>query len=110
MKGLDGIQWPIYVGTGCVFKRHAFYGYDAPKREKGLTRTCKCVPKWFCFGFCCSDKRKKKKANKLKNDINEIMISRMTNYQHVCALDGINKNEGKFKKNLPLYNNVFLSL
>lgn len=39
MKGLDGIQGPIYVGTGCVFKRHAFYGYDALKREKGLTRT-----------------------------------------------------------------------
>ncbi|KHN41284.1 Cellulose synthase A catalytic subunit 6 [UDP-forming] [Glycine soja] len=27
MKGLDGIQGPIYVGTGCVFRRQAFYGY-----------------------------------------------------------------------------------
>uniref|UniRef100_A0A0D9WY72 Cellulose synthase n=1 Tax=Leersia perrieri TaxID=77586 RepID=A0A0D9WY72_9ORYZ len=26
MKGLDGIQGPIYVGTGCVFRRQALYG------------------------------------------------------------------------------------
>ncbi|VAH97355.1 unnamed protein product [Triticum turgidum subsp. durum] len=34
MKGLDGIQGPIYVGTGCVFRRQALYGYDAPKTKK----------------------------------------------------------------------------
>lgn len=27
MKGLDGIQGPVYVGTGCVFNRQALYGY-----------------------------------------------------------------------------------
>ncbi|CAN0885537.1 Cellulose synthase A catalytic subunit 7 [UDP-forming] [Linum grandiflorum] len=30
MKGLDGIQGPVYVGTGCVFSRQALYGYDPP--------------------------------------------------------------------------------
>jgi hypothetical protein len=29
MKGLDRIPGPIYAGTGCVFRRHALYGYDA---------------------------------------------------------------------------------
>ncbi|KAF9607569.1 hypothetical protein IFM89_036931, partial [Coptis chinensis] len=44
MKGLDGIQGPIYVGTGCVFLRQALYGFDSPPRRnprKDL-RTC-CV-------------------------------------------------------------------
>ncbi|CAI9087235.1 OLC1v1021259C1 [Oldenlandia corymbosa var. corymbosa] len=30
MKGLDGIQGPMYVGTGCVFNRQALYGYGPP--------------------------------------------------------------------------------
>jgi hypothetical protein len=34
MKGLDGIQGPIYVGNGCVFRRQALYGYDAPKIKR----------------------------------------------------------------------------
>lgn len=75
MKGLDGIQGPIYVGTGCVFRRQALYGYDAPKTKKPPTRTCNCWPKW-CFCCCCcpgrkrkapakgtQDKKKKKKGN-----------------------------------------------
>ncbi|KAF4378171.1 hypothetical protein G4B88_022994 [Cannabis sativa] len=35
MKGLDGIQGPMYVGTGCVFNRQALYGYDPVVSEKG---------------------------------------------------------------------------
>ncbi|XP_010266322.1 PREDICTED: probable cellulose synthase A catalytic subunit 3 [UDP-forming] isoform X2 [Nelumbo nucifera] len=59
MKGLDGIQGPIYVGTGCAFRRQALYGYDAPKTKKPPTRTCNCWPKWCCCACCCSGKRKK---------------------------------------------------
>ncbi|CAM6003663.1 unnamed protein product, partial [Sphagnum balticum] len=33
LKGLDGIQGPVYVGTGCVFRRRALYGYDPPTKE-----------------------------------------------------------------------------
>ncbi|XP_078174315.1 putative cellulose synthase A catalytic subunit 5 [UDP-forming] isoform X2 [Carex rostrata] len=59
MKGLDGIQGPIYVGTGCVFRRQALYGYDAPKKKKPPSRTCNCWPKW-CFCCCCCGTRKNK--------------------------------------------------
>ncbi|KAL7244546.1 hypothetical protein ACSBR2_000015 [Camellia fascicularis] len=72
MKGLDGIQGPIYVGTGCVFRRHALYGYDAPKTKKSPTRTCNCLPKWCCCGCCCSGRKKKKlKANKPKSEMKQ---------------------------------------
>ncbi|XP_065848978.1 cellulose synthase A catalytic subunit 7 [UDP-forming] [Euphorbia lathyris] len=55
MKGLDGIQGPVYVGTGCVFRRQALYGYDPPKGPKRPKMvTCDCCP---CFGG-----RKKKLA------------------------------------------------
>ncbi|KAL5555785.1 hypothetical protein UlMin_038021 [Ulmus minor] len=65
MKGLDGIQGPIYVGTGCVFRRQALYGFDAPAKKKRPSRTCNCWPKWCCF--CCgSRKNKNGKSNKEK--------------------------------------------
>jgi len=31
---LDGIQGPVYVGTGCVFNRTALYGYEPPLKPK----------------------------------------------------------------------------
>nr|APU87545.1 CesA5 [Plantago ovata] len=65
MKGLDGLQGPIYVGTGCVFRRQALYGFDAPKKKKAPSRTCNCWPKWCCFG-CGSRKKKKEKEKKEK--------------------------------------------
>ncbi|KAG4377374.1 hypothetical protein GLYMA_18G098032v4 [Glycine max] len=71
MKGLDGIQGPIYVGTGCVFRRQAFYGYDVPTSKKAPRKTCNCWPKWCCC-LCCGSKKKKIKAKssvkkKIKN-------------------------------------------
>ena len=71
MKGLDGIQGPIYVGTGCVFRRQALYGYDAPKTKKLPTRTCNCWPKWWCCGCCCTGRRRKKKTNKPKSEVKQ---------------------------------------
>ncbi|KAG5563976.1 hypothetical protein RHGRI_000223 [Rhododendron griersonianum] len=48
MKGLDGIQGPVYVGTGCVFRRQALYGYEPPKGPKRPKMvSCDCCP---CFG------------------------------------------------------------
>nr|XP_008338760.2 cellulose synthase A catalytic subunit 2 [UDP-forming] isoform X2 [Malus domestica] len=70
MKGLDGIQGPIYVGTGCVFRRQALYGYDAPTKKKPPRKTCNCWPKWCCL--CCGSRKnknaksKKEKKKKLK--------------------------------------------
>ncbi|XP_039026220.1 cellulose synthase A catalytic subunit 2 [UDP-forming]-like isoform X2 [Hibiscus syriacus] len=66
MKGLDGIQGPIYVGTGCVFRRQALYGFDAPVTKKPPGKTCNCLPKWCCFLCCCSRKNKKTKQRKEK--------------------------------------------
>lgn len=61
MKGLDGIQGPVYVGTGCVFNRQALYGYDPPASEKRPKMTCDCFPKWCC---CCCGGSRKSKSNK----------------------------------------------
>ncbi|MBA0677946.1 hypothetical protein Goari_019318, partial [Gossypium aridum] len=66
MKGLDGLQGPIYVGTGCVFRRQALYGFDAPVTKKPPGKTCNCLPKWCCFLCCCSRKNKKQKQKKEK--------------------------------------------
>ncbi|KAL3641107.1 Cellulose synthase A catalytic subunit 6 [UDP-forming] [Castilleja foliolosa] len=68
MKGLDGIQGPIYVGTGCVFRRQALYGYDAPKKTKPPGKSCNCLPKWccFCFGSKKKSRKGKSKDNKKK--------------------------------------------
>ncbi|KAJ8561446.1 hypothetical protein K7X08_027636 [Anisodus acutangulus] len=69
MKGLDGIQGPIYVGTGCVFRRQALYGHDAPKKAKPPGKTCNCWPNWCCF--CCKS-RKKHKNGKTSKDKKKI--------------------------------------
>ncbi|KAJ8431241.1 hypothetical protein Cgig2_028631 [Carnegiea gigantea] len=61
MRGLDGIQGPVYVGTGCVFNRQALYGYDPPASEKRPKMTCDCWPSWCC---CCCGRRKKSKSKK----------------------------------------------
>ncbi|KAG6751592.1 hypothetical protein POTOM_043789 [Populus tomentosa] len=85
MRGLDGIQGPIYVGTGCVFRRHALYGYDAPKTKKPPTRTCNCLPKWCC-GCFCSGRKKKKKTNKPKSELKK---RNSKTFEPVGALEGI---------------------
>lgn len=33
MKCLDGVQGPMYVGSGCVFNRQALYGYKPPSEK-----------------------------------------------------------------------------
>ncbi|XP_054820878.1 probable cellulose synthase A catalytic subunit 6 [UDP-forming] [Prosopis cineraria] len=63
MKGLDGIQGPIYVGARCMFKRQTLYGYDAPRTKKTPAKTCNCWPKWCCL-CCCLRKKKKSKNSK----------------------------------------------
>ncbi|KAI5076718.1 hypothetical protein GOP47_0008783 [Adiantum capillus-veneris] len=62
MKGLDGVQGPVYVGTGCVFRRQALYGYEPPHKVKKQSMACDCLP-----GFLCGPSRPKKpKAKKSK--------------------------------------------
>lgn len=91
MKGLDGIQGPIYVGTGCVFRRQALYGYDAPTKKKPPRKTCNCLPSWCCL--CCGS-RKKKKNKTAKTNVKKLPnldISKKT-----LALENIEEGiEGK---------------
>lgn len=61
MKGLDGIQGPVYVGTGCVFNRQALYGYG-PLSLPVLPKSS------FCSSCCCCCRRSKK-ASENQNDI-----------------------------------------
>lgn len=60
MKGLDGLQGPIYVGTGCVFRRRALYGYDAPANKKVPSKTCNCWPEWCFLCYGCGSRKDKK--------------------------------------------------
>ncbi len=48
----------MYVGTGCVFRRQALYGYEAPyKGGKPPKSSCGgCCPSW-----CCGSRKKDKK-------------------------------------------------
>ncbi|KAJ1385647.1 Cellulose synthase [Sesbania bispinosa] len=50
MKCLDGIQGPVYVGTGCVFNRQALYVYEPPLSKKRPKKSGCCWP--LCC--CCS--------------------------------------------------------
>ncbi|XP_028784395.1 cellulose synthase-like protein D2 [Neltuma alba] len=34
MRALDGLQGPVYVGTGCLFRRTALYGFDPPQMKE----------------------------------------------------------------------------
>jgi len=51
MRALDGLMGPVYVGTGCLFRRIALYGFDPPRAKEHHPGFCSC-----CFS------RKKKKS------------------------------------------------
>ncbi|NP_001302952.1 cellulose synthase A catalytic subunit 2 [Brassica napus] len=95
MKGLDGIQGPIYVGTGCVFRRQALYGFDAPKKKKPPGKTCNCWPKWCCL--CCGLRKKgktKAKDNKTNlKDTTSTQIHAVENIQEgaIVAVSNVEK-------------------
>ncbi|KAI6699734.1 hypothetical protein NL676_014058 [Syzygium grande] len=84
MKGLDGLQGPIYVGTGCVFRRQALYGHDAPSKKKPPSKTCNCWPKWCCL--CCGGRKNKK--GKTKRERSKKPKNRETSKQ-IHALENI---------------------
>ncbi|RAL46320.1 hypothetical protein DM860_015313 [Cuscuta australis] len=57
MRALDGLQGPVYVGTGCLFRRMALYGFDPPRSKEHHPGLCSC---------CCFWRSSKKNA-KLSN-------------------------------------------
>ncbi|KAL3515146.1 hypothetical protein ACH5RR_022048 [Cinchona calisaya] len=40
MRALDGLQGPVYVGTGCLFRRIALYGFDPPRYKEDHSGSC----------------------------------------------------------------------
>ncbi|KAH6793027.1 cellulose synthase family protein [Perilla frutescens var. hirtella] len=58
MKGLDGIQGPVYVGTGCVFNRQALYGYGPSNLPTLPTKSSSSSCSW-CSSCCCCCRGKK---------------------------------------------------
>ncbi|CAH9144471.1 unnamed protein product [Cuscuta epithymum] len=40
MRALDGLQGPVYVGTGCLFRRTALYGFDPPRNKEYQPSCC----------------------------------------------------------------------
>ncbi|KMZ72479.1 Cellulose synthase, family GT2 [Zostera marina] len=57
LRGLDGIQGPVYVGTGCVFNRIALYGYEPPLKDKKISKF---------FSYLCGGSRKKSSKSSKK--------------------------------------------
>ncbi|GKE92851.1 cellulose synthase-like protein D3, partial [Tanacetum coccineum] len=58
MRALDGLQGPVYVGTGCLFRRIASYGFDSPKTKERHLSFCSC---------CCSGRKKDKFSTPKEN-------------------------------------------
>ncbi|CAN1236544.1 Cellulose synthase-like protein D3 [Linum grandiflorum] len=45
MRALDGLMGPVYVGTGCLFRRIALYGFDPPRAKEDNPGCCSsCFP------------------------------------------------------------------
>nr|ACZ82298.1 cellulose synthase [Phyllostachys edulis] len=59
LRGLDGIQGPVYVGTGCVFNRTALYGYEPPVKQK---------KKGGFLSSLCGGRKKTSKSKKTSSD------------------------------------------
>jgi hypothetical protein len=58
---MEGIQGPMFVGIGCMFRRRTLYGYDPPTKEK---------TKKVIQNICCGAHKPTKK-NKLAHASNK---------------------------------------
>ncbi|KAK4256759.1 hypothetical protein QN277_006443 [Acacia crassicarpa] len=105
MKGLDGLQGPIYVGTGCVFRRQALYGYDAPAKKKRPSKTCNCWPKWCCCLWCCGNRKKNNGKSKTKTK-KKVKLGDASKQIH--ALENIEGTEGVKEESSPDLNQMKL--
>ncbi|KAF8728222.1 hypothetical protein HU200_018813 [Digitaria exilis] len=79
MRALDGLQGPVYVGTGCLFRRIALYGFDPPRSKEHSPGFC----------ICCLPRRRKASANA---NPEETMALRMGDF------DGDSMNLATFPK------------
>ncbi|KAL3619511.1 Cellulose synthase-like protein D3 [Castilleja foliolosa] len=63
MRALDGLQGPVYVGTGCLFRRTALYGFDPPRSKENSS--------------CCFFTHRKKNSSSVNSDPEEHRALRM---------------------------------
>ncbi|KAL5229999.1 hypothetical protein ABZP36_028775 [Zizania latifolia] len=68
MRALDGLQGPVYVGTGCLFRRIALYGFDPPRSKEHSPGLCSC---------CLPRRRRARMANAAGEEEDETMALRM---------------------------------
>ncbi|GAB2300169.1 Cellulose synthase A catalytic subunit 3 [UDP-forming] [Dionaea muscipula] len=61
LRGLDGIQGPVYVGTGCVFNRAALYGYEPPHKPKSKKKA-------LLSSFFGGSRKRRSKSSKDSNE------------------------------------------
>lgn len=80
MRALDGLQGPVYVGTGCLFRRIALYGFDPPRSKDHSPGFC----------GCCLPRRRKTSASNANPE--ETMALRMGDF------DGDSMNLATFPK------------
>ncbi|EFH56943.1 CESA10 [Arabidopsis lyrata subsp. lyrata] len=83
LKGLDGIQGPVYVGTGCCFNRQALYGYDPVLTEEDLEPN---IIIKSCFGS-----RKKGKRSKIPNYDHNRSIKRSDSNVPLFSMEDIDE-------------------
>ncbi|KAJ6811932.1 cellulose synthase A catalytic subunit 4 [UDP-forming] [Iris pallida] len=86
MKGLDGIQGPVYVGTGCCFNRQALYGYGPPSLPS-LPKSSFCS--WCCSCCCCcrSKKASKDEIDSYKESKREDLNAAIFNLKEIDNYD-----------------------
>lgn len=65
MRALDGLQGPMYVGTGCIFRRIALYGFSPPRATEHHG--------WFGRKKIRMLLRKKKKEEPKNNDLETLL-------------------------------------
>ncbi|XP_047970816.1 cellulose synthase-like protein D5 [Salvia hispanica] len=66
MRALDGLQGPMYVGTGCIFRRIALYGFSPPRATEHLG--------WFGRRKHRKQLLRNKNKDQPDNEENEILI------------------------------------
>lgn len=82
MRALDGLQGPMYVGTGCIFRRIALYGFSPPRATEHHG--------WFGRRKLRILLRKKSKEPPKNPDDLETLLPIMGDDQDGC--DGINRS------------------
>ncbi|CAA6667327.1 unnamed protein product [Spirodela intermedia] len=83
LRGLDGIQGPVYVGTGCVFNRTALYGYEPPVKNKNKNK------KASFLSLCCGGSRKKRSKSDKKGSEKKKSSKQVDNTVPIFNLEDI---------------------